>query len=444
MKKLTLLSVFLLYVTLFANGQWIYNDLPEPRHSLSSASLGNKVYFAGGDNGSSSVYRVEVYDIIMEDWDTVIELSVGRAYPVCATTGTKVFFAGGLDWYSSAFFSEVDIWDAVSKTWTYEQLSIPRFSLCAAAKGNKALFAGGANLALGETYSVVDIYDISTGTWSVSSLSIPRNAMGSAVLGDMAFFAGGHNAVTNEVYDRVDIYHFSTGTWTTDALSVARTFLTARAVGSKVLFAGGNLADDQSTNIVDIYDTITGTWEIGYLSVPRSFVNDYSATVSGKAYFVGGGEFNFGGYWETCSDVIDIYNPEVDEWTTDIVTHQLVNHTVAGNNGHLLVAGGQCGPPYSTVEIFLDISGVPSSKEKDPFFRIYPNPTNGKAHLELLLNGRQGPAEATVYNLQGQLVHQQTLSSGNQEINLQVPNGVYVLKVQYGETMQQELITIQK
>ncbi len=441
MKRFTSLSTFFICLVLFANGQWIYNDLPEPRHSLSSTSLGNKVYFAGGDNGSSSVYKVEVYDVMAEDWDTTLELSVGRAYPACAATGSKVFIAGGLDWFTSGFFTEVDIWDTASKTWTYGQLSIPRFSICAAAKGNKVLFAGGANLALNETYSVVDIYDISTGIWSVSNLSIPRCAMASAVCGDMAFFAGGSGT---EVYDRVDIYHFSTGTWTTETLSVARSFLTATAVGSKVLFAGGNLADDQPTNVVDIYDTLTGTWDIGYLSVPRSMAYDQSATVSGKAYFVGGGDFNFGGYWETCSDVIDIYNPEVDEWTTDNLTHQLVNHTVAGNNGHLLVAGGQCGPPYSTVEIFLDILGVSSPEEKDPFFRIYPNPTNGKAHLELLLNGRQGPAEATVYNLQGQPEHQQTISDGSQEINLQLPDGVYVLKVQAGELTQQELIVVKK
>jgi hypothetical protein len=451
MKKFILLSAFFLCLAPILRGQyWIYDDLSEPKFDVSSTSLGTKVYIAGGDNGTSAVHDVEVYDIATEDWDTILSLSVGRSYPSCAAAGSKVFFAGGLDWYTSAVFSEVDIWDTELKMWDYQQLSLPRFSICAAAGGNKVLFAGGVNLVMNITYDVVDIYDISTGTWTVAHLSEPRSAMAHAVVGDLAFFAGGIVIETGEISNRVDIYRFSTGTWTTDSLSVGRCFLAGAAAGGKMLFAGGTTASDERTDIVDIYDTATGTWETSNLSVPRSFIYDNATTVCGNAYFVGGGDLTINGfYWTTIYDVIDIYDGDVNQWTVDNLTLPSINFTVAGIDNYLVKAGGQNPDPFSLVEIYIDdpqdcFVGIKPAQKKEAHINIYPNPSSGIIHLETDQEDPLGEMSVILYNLQGQPVHQQTLFNGDQEINLQLPNGVYVLKIRAGEMVQQELITIRK
>ena len=49
-----------------------------------------------------------------------------------------------------------------------------------------------------------------------------------------------------------------------------------------------------------------------------------------------------------------------------------------------------------------------------------------------------------LYNLQGQRIYEQPLPAGDQEIRLQVPDGVYLLKIQSGELVQQQLVTIHR
>ena len=261
MKKGTMLLIVCLCLAQVIYAQWEYTNLSQPKFSLGSTVLGSKVYFAGGDNGIQALSDVEVYDFETEEWDTILQMSVGKTYPACVASGTKVFFAGGLDWYSFNFIPEVDIWDTETKSWTLDYLSVPRFSVCAVAGPDKVLFAGGANLALMETYDIVDIYDISSGTWSVEHLSAPRASMAYVVAGDMAFFAGGFVVATNMVSDRIDIYHFSTGTWTIETLPEGRCFFAATAVETKVYFAGGTTQENVSTDRVDVYNIETGLWE---------------------------------------------------------------------------------------------------------------------------------------------------------------------------------------
>ena len=244
MKTKFLLSAFFLWSAMFSYGQWAWEEanLSMAKSQMGVASLGSKVYFAGGYSwGTGVLETIETYDIETGVTTTDGNLSAARILPVGTTCGTRVFFAGGAI-FPTTFFKQVDIYNSIMDYWDYDNLSEKRFALSAVAHGSKVLFAGGTNLALNQNYDIVDVYDTLTESWTTPlHLSLPRGVMGSAVVGDLAIFAGGFD--NQAVFDRVDIYHFSTGTWDTATLSEARGFVSATTVGNKVLIAGGSTFD---------------------------------------------------------------------------------------------------------------------------------------------------------------------------------------------------------
>ncbi len=76
--------------------------------------------------------------------------------------------------------------------------------------------------------------------------------------------------------------------------------------------------------------------------------------------------------------------------------------------------------------------------------KVYPNPSSGNFHLEILNENHQKTLLATLYNLQGKVVFKQSITTGKQELNVKLPDGVYLLNVLSDESTTTELITIQK
>jgi len=349
MKKFTSLTAILLCTVWMTYGQWTYTNLSEPKLTMGSAALGNKVYFAGGDNGSEFLSEVQVYDVINKTWEIAGGgLFYARIVPGGSVAcGSKVFFAGGFDWVTS--FNTVDIYDTETGGWEVQFLSDDRFSIASVSHGDTVMFAGGLDYPALVYKSVVDIYNIQTEEWSTTNLSIAREGIASAVVGNLALFAGGLN--NNGVTDRVDIYNFTDNTWRQETLSQARTYASAVTVGAKVIIAGGNTSLNYPTNRVDIYDASTDTWSQAELSSPRSALNN-GAAVGGKAYFAGGGNF-YGAGFTNPSNVVDIYDEASDTWSVMNLQEPRVDHSVLGVGDYLVVAGGKNdGGLLSSVEIY--------------------------------------------------------------------------------------------
>jgi N-acetylneuraminic acid mutarotase len=423
MKKFTSLSAILLCTVWISYGQWTYTSLSEPKSHMGSVSLGTKTYFAGGSNGSNVVSLVESYDVETGMWDTPGNLSVARHGPTCVACGTKILIAGGMDYDYNTTFSTVDILDTETGEWKVKQLSLDRVDLAAVSYGNKVLFAGGVQFP-NNTFSIVDIYDVETEEWSTTNLSQNRCGMASAVVGDQAFFAGGMvNPYTFS--DRVDIYNFTSGTWTTDTLSQARMCVSATTVGDKILFAGGCIAMNEPTDTVDIYDASENSWTTSNLSFPRSWIGN-AATVNGKAYFAGGGIWNYGFY--APSNVIDIYD-STGTWSTDILFEPLVYHAVVSSGNYLVIAGGinETNAKTALVEIFYDPqTGITSQSNEDTFLDIFPNPADQMVTISV----KNGTIikEVTIYNQVGQNVYRGLPNDNTLDVS-QIQPGVYLIEV---------------
>jgi|GEM_PF-370267 len=352
MKKFTSITAILLCTASMTFGQWTYTNLSEAKFFMGSATLGNKVWFAGGNNNMAYLSDVEVYDLVTGEWAPAGNLFVPRFFVGGSVScGSKIFFAGGYD--DAVTYNFVDIYDTELQEWSVELLSVDRFSLAAISHGDTVMFAGGIQIQGSPVFkNTVDIYNYETGAWAAPAvLSQARGGLAAAVVGNLAIFAGGWINTSGTTSNRVDIYNFTTKSWSQATLSQARAYPCAVTVGSKVIIAGGITTLNNPTDRVDIFDTETGLWTQASLSAPRSFT-DNGATVAGKAYFAGGGTF-FGSGFNNPFGVIDIYDPETNTWTVMNLQEPRVDHSVLGVGNYLVVAGGKNDSGLlSSVEIY--------------------------------------------------------------------------------------------
>jgi hypothetical protein len=254
-------------------------------------------------------------------------LSAGRMGILTATAGNKILFIGGFtyDEYSMLIISsKVDIYDYVSNTWSYTDLSITRQDMSIAVAGNKIYIAGG--FGSGINNSMIDIYDATNDSWTKTELSEPRGNICSVTMGDKIFFAGGSKWIFNhfEPSNRIDILNTTTGTWTIDSLSEARASTIGTTINNKIYFAGGKTKDNNISNRIDIYDGVSNSWSVSHLQEGKLFFA--GAADKGNIYWAGG----ITGITSTSA----IQSSLVEIWNVDSQTSSLacLSRPIAGLN----------------------------------------------------------------------------------------------------------------
>jgi hypothetical protein len=319
--------------------------LSEPRIPAVGAA-GNKVVYAGGWNGvycqmnyfkSSSV--VDIYDRNSSTWTTT-QLSNSRGDIAVASVGNKIFFAGGVNWdnYQSVqwngSYDNVDIYNASNNTWSVAHLSKARESICAVVVGNKVIFAGGTYFTrnpnignpVGNASDVVDIYDVSTDTWSVAKLSVARTEISAVVIGNNVYFAGGSGYGNAQSLDIVDVYNSGTNTWTSSTLP--------NEVALKESYQVGNYITWSKDNQVKIKNIATGTITSncvsGYVFGAPVLKNEVIAFPTGS---------NTNG----ALTQFDLYNVNTSSWSILRLNQSIagsVNASVISVNNTVYLAGG--------------------------------------------------------------------------------------------------------
>jgi hypothetical protein len=316
--------------------------LPFVRYGTAVTSVGNKIFFAGGFTvygyiPSSNISRVDIFDVTTNSWSTA-ELSQSRSGISTAILGNKVFFSGGSANTQTGKSSRVDIYDALTNTWTTTNLSSDAISMTGAAAGNKVLFAGGFR-EYGPSRRV-DIYDASTNTWSIDSLTnrTPEAVVGisATVIGNKIFFAGasewawdfGQNSSTINIYDA------DSSTWSISSLSVARGYMAAIAVGNKNYWAGGNGYPGSAapSDQVEIRDMNTGTSSFACLFQPNAYFS--AVQKDNKIIF-------FTGAWGgLIVNKFDIYDIATNTWSIGVLNQNIEGASIVSVNNAIYVAGG--------------------------------------------------------------------------------------------------------
>ena len=158
---------------------WSTGELPQPACNGTAAAINNKAvfHFNFDENGRSAV---NIYDVATNGWLTVPFSETRRYDPVVMAAGNKILIAGGLI-YGAAYFSKrVDIYDAVSNSWSVATLSL------GGIPGNWLI---GSKLIFKSDKNVFDVYDASTNAWSTIQLDYHFDG-GGIVANNQLFFGG--------------------------------------------------------------------------------------------------------------------------------------------------------------------------------------------------------------------------------------------------------------
>ena len=325
------------------NAQLIsFGTLSQARAGIAAASAGSKIVFAGaasnsGQTGPST--RVDIYDINTNSWSTT-ELSVARQDLAVVTSGNKIFFAGGWEgnwWDYSETFTNVDIYDVLTNSWSVKHLSEPRAWIGAVSADNKVFFAGGTN---NNHYasSKVDIYDTEANSWTTSALSAPRSNISTQIAGNKIYFAGGASDPLWFPRATVDIYDISNGLWSVSSMSEPKYNMKSFAMGSKIIWAGGSSAMNNyfgsyTSAMVEIKDVNTQSSSFSCLFEAQSWWhNDQKAVAKNNQiiFFTGFGALN----------KFNIYDITNNSWSIGALNQNIYGAAVISVNNTIYVAGG--------------------------------------------------------------------------------------------------------
>ena len=272
----------------FVANTWSTAELSIVRHAMTVASVGNKILFAGGGvddyvNPPLKFTRVDIYDAIANTWSTA-ELSTGRSYLTSATLGDKVFFAGGYYWDNRDYYlNQVDIYNNTTNTWSTAKLSQARGNLTATTAGNKIYFAGGNSP---NASSLIDMYDQVNNSWTTSNLTEGKGYFGSIAFASKIYWAGGYTGAHpgQTLSSQVEIRDINSQLSTVTCLSQAKAAFGTVSKGNEIVFFMGT-PSKQPTDF-DIYNTATDKWSIGRLNQGLEYPSIISA--NNKIYVAGG------------------------------------------------------------------------------------------------------------------------------------------------------------
>ncbi len=290
-----------------ATNIWSTAELTTPtRYGMAVATVGNKIFFAGGSDYDAMddidwgnvTSRVDIYDAANNTW-SIAELSKARNRIAAATIGNKIFFAGGSKAeYNSEGTDVVDIYNNTTNTWTTTTLSEGRFDLSATTVGNKIYFAGGFK----NSYSVsktIDIFDGVTNTWTTSQLQEARGSHASIAVGNKILWAGG---ATNpypysggfRLFGDVEIKDISTGVSSFSCFIPKASFRAVVKDDNIIFFAGSTNNNRYSLNHFDIYNIVNNQWSTGELNT----INDATIISVNNMIYVAGGNSSGKQVWK--------------------------------------------------------------------------------------------------------------------------------------------------
>ena len=307
-------------------------ELSVGRVLLKCGAAGSKILFAGGWTPGAHSSRVDIYDTITKKWSIAELTEPYRDGMAVASIGDKVFFAGGSDYDWVDLTSRVDIYNAAKNTWSTAELSVPRHDLAAVALGSKVYFAGGAIWqGIRKGSNVIDIYDNEDNTWTTDKLSEGRYELTATAAGNKIYFAGGINDMYN-ISNKIDVFDTGTNTWSVSQLQEPKTGHAAIAINNKIFWAGGAKTSYQSgytrSNVVEIKDITTGLSVLDCITAKARF--DVVIKNNDLVFFTGIDQ----------SSQIDIYNITNNTWSIGLLPSSLNASAICVNNTIYVTGGG--------------------------------------------------------------------------------------------------------
>lgn len=313
--------------------------LSKPREFMGAAALSNYALFAGGHNHAygggyeSASNDVDAYDKNLTHMQ-VDDLRSSRNHLATASLEDKVFFAGGHNENGNYptyvyMYAYVDVYNQELTHTGAEELSRARRKVSGASLGKQVIFAGG-EIQTGKTsfepVSVVDIYDCNLTHTIPTPLPSPTSGYGAASNDNYAIFSG----------QIMCAYDSSLTRFLPSNLSILRPNTCAARAGNYVVIAGGRNDYRESFDAVDAYDLFLTRTTPEVLSSGRGWMA--GTTLNGFALF-GAGVKNSDSS-DTYSSAVDCYDPYLVRTSLHELRDKRIDCSAASVDGYALFGGG--------------------------------------------------------------------------------------------------------
>jgi hypothetical protein len=342
-----------------ASGTWAFTGSLHTSRDGHTATLlpDGTVLAAGGELNNNALNSAEVYSPSTLSWSAVGNLNVARANAsaVLLPAGTAMIMGGCISNCQSATTSSVEVYNAVSRSFTSASTMLTARAYFGVAKlsTGKILVAGGCTTFNANGCAAVtakaEIYDPSTGKWtSTGSLAVARASFSLTALPNGKVLAAGGETAGTDGLASCELYDPTTGKWSlTGKLNVARGEHQAALLATgNVLIAGGVNTSGVSTAKSELYNSTTGTWaSTGSLATSRV---EFGMVIlaNGNVLVSGGTKVTVNTNTVLASS--ELYNAGTGVWT---VTGKL-NNARTGHSSTLLNSG-----------LVLDASGSGSTQD---------------------------------------------------------------------------------
>jgi hypothetical protein len=151
--------------------------ISQKRFSMSTVTVNDTVYFAGGWGNGYISDNIDIYDNSTGNW-SVSHLAEPKAIFPAIEFDNKIYLAGGINSTSNAaglpnITPNVEIWDLQTNTSSFACLFTARADFSAVLKNGKIVFFTGSYFAGSNANSnKFDIYDPFTKTWSIGVMNV--------------------------------------------------------------------------------------------------------------------------------------------------------------------------------------------------------------------------------------------------------------------------------
>lgn len=115
-------------------------------------------------------------------------------------------------------------------------------------------------------------------------------------------------------------------------------------------------------------------------------------------------------------------------------TGVLHNNTCGGSYSEWLHCNGSIVFGSTSAGLITSVREAIENKKRAEYFDVYPNPSGTGNFILIISDGTPGPSRVRIFSIDGRQIYQQDgLAFGKNEINLNLKNGVYIIKTEYGK-----------
>ena len=462
--KLILSTLFLLGISKLGFSQWVNHTLVEARSEMTTAVVGDKILFAGGNTPSN---QVDIYDALTGVW-TSHTMSTRKKYPISKVIGDKVYIISDNYGLTDSCLV-IDIYDNASLSWTTDTLH-PIFDGAnfGAQVHNQSIVFNVDNSSL--PHGIIVEYNTTLSTWSLDTIAdslrsnkitihqdevlwytnpwtlnqgylvhydlithqlsfdtIPSSAYAEIyTAGDRTFIVGGYYPFSSNTLNYYLVYNHQADTFHLDNYIAG----TVKGIqyGSKMYIVGGTsyagmLSPSMNGHII-IHDLHTDQIQFSYMSEDRA---GFALTAAcGHVYIAGGYDLNpFVEY--SYLDILDTATLNVSTIHLPIARF---NVTANAAKDVVVFAGGQLSGSYNFIDqahvIGCTYTGI--EDELANSISIYPNPA--ASYVQINGNGLNEKMRVQLINSMGQVALPLQYLSNTSQINVSsMVNGLYILQI---------------